>query len=59
MTKNEILQDGKYTQKFIATRLYPDLPEKSAMAKLSNKLNNSKKRHLTAIEIEEIKNILK
>lgn len=59
MTKNEILQDGKYTQKFIAVRLYPNLDEKSAMAKLSNKLNNSKKRHLTEAEKEEIKNILK
>ena len=59
MTKNEILKDGKYTQKYIAERLYPNLDKKSAMAKLCNKLNNKDKRYLTEHEIELIKNILK
>lgn len=59
MTKNEILQGGKYTQKWIACKLYPTLDEKSAMAKLSNKLNNNGGRSLTEAEIEQIKNILK
>lgn len=59
MTKNEILQNGKFTQKFIAVRLYPQLGEKSAMAKFANKLNGTKKRKLTEAEISCIKEILK
>ncbi len=59
MTKQEILQDGKYTQMYIAKKLYPDLKELSARAKFANKINNSKKRRFTVDEIERIKEILK
>jgi len=56
--KIQELKDGKYTQKFVAGKLYPDLDIKSAMAKLSNKLRNAHGRRLSEDEIKEIENIL-
>jgi hypothetical protein len=56
--KLQELKDGKYTQKFVAGLLYPDLDIKSAMAKLNSKLWNKHKRSLTEAEIKKIEIIL-
>ncbi len=58
MSKIQELKDGKYTQKFVAGLLYPDLEIKSAMAKLSNKLRNAHGRKLNEAEIKKIEIIL-
>ena len=56
--KIQELKDGKYTQKFVAGKLYPDMDIKSAMAKLSNKLRNAHGRRLNETEIKKIEFIL-
>jgi len=59
MSKLQDLKDGKYTQKWVASLLYPNLPEKSARAKLNSKLLNKHGRKLTEEEIKMIEIILK
>lgn len=57
--KLQELKDGKYTQKFVAGLLYPEMAIKSAMAKLNSKLRNKQNRKLTDAEIKQIENICK
>ncbi len=57
--KIQQLKDGKYTQKWVAGELYPDLNIKSACAKLNQKLLNKNGRKLTETEIKKIEDILK
>lgn len=56
--KIQELLKGKYTQKWVAAELYPDLEIKSAMAKLSSKLRNAHGRKLSEAEIKQIEIIL-
>jgi len=58
MSEIQNLINGKFTQKWVAERLYPNLPIKSAMAKLSSKLRNAHGRKLNADEIKKIEIIL-
>jgi len=53
------LKSGKYNNAWIAVRLYPDTPEKTAISKLHNKLNGVQGRSLSADELKTIKTILK
>lgn len=57
--KLQELKDGKYTQKFVAGLLYPNMNLRSAMAKLNSKLWNTHKRRLTEDEIKKIEEIIK
>lgn len=56
--KIQELKNGKYTQKWVAGLLYPDLEIKSACAKLNQKLLNRNGRKLSEDEIKKIENIL-
>lgn len=56
--KIQELKDGKYQQKWVAERLYPDLEAKSAQAKLNSKLHSKHGRRLSEQEIKKIENIL-
>lgn len=58
MSEIQNLINGKYTQKWVAGQLYPELPIKSAMAKLSSKLRNVHGRKLNSAEIKKIEFIL-
>lgn len=58
MSKIQDLKDGKYTQKWVAGMLYPDLGIKSACAKLNQKLLNKNGRKLNDAEIKKIEIIL-
>lgn len=57
--KIQDIKNGKYTQKWVAGELYPDMNIKSACAKLNSKLFNKQGRKLNEVEIKEIENILK
>jgi ketol-acid reductoisomerase len=53
------IEQGKFTKKWVAGQLYPDLEIHSAMAKFGNKFNKVKGRKFTEAEIKEIENICK
>lgn len=53
------LKSGKYNNAWIAVRLYPDIAERAAIAKLHNKVNGIQGRSLTEDELKTIKQILK
>lgn len=54
-----ILKSGKYNNSWVAKLLYPSIGERSAIAKLHNKLNNIGGRRLSDEEIKKIEIILK
>lgn len=56
--KIQELKNGKYTQKWVASQLYPDLNIRSAMSKLNQKLLNKNGRKLSEAEIKKIEIIL-
>lgn len=53
------LKSGKINGAWVAAKLYPQIPLKTAVAKFHNKLNNVQNRSFTDVELKQIEIILK